>query len=280
MSMEKSSGISVLAAIMNLLTFTSTVNAQILEKNEAKALLISPFNNKVNGTFDTESNSPLKKYFVNVNGILRIDEKSIALKPKDQFHAQIRVEVDKGSLFLGGRQKTEGYQFKVVKEGKLDNPVDINKWGVNRLNYEDRDITISIYDIKTEKLLEQKKYKLNPDTIGKELYSQLNYIDTDGDEKSHLGFEGIYKSSVNFDAPMKVVVTNDWGDTYKVTSFRISQGDAMYSTLRENTVGDTISTSDKNYLRNIPKGRSVYITDIKYLKEGELNSSLIEIYWK
>ncbi len=107
--------------LLNLLTFSSTVNAQILEKDDTKTLSILPFNYIVNGSFDIITNNSLKKYFVNVNGAIRIDDNTIALKTKDQFYAQIKVEVDKGRLVLGGINETQGpgYHYNNLNSATL-----------------------------------------------------------------------------------------------------------------------------------------------------------------
>ncbi len=251
--------------LLNLITFTSTSYAQILEKNDTKKLLIYPYNFKVEGHFDIKSNNPLKKYFVDVNGILRIDEKTIALKTKDQFYAQIRVEVYKGSLFLGGlsEYKGPGYHGKHrvnVREGRLPSPIDINGWGVNRLSMEDRDITISIYDQNTNELLEKKRYKLYPDTVY-QYQAKMLYTNLSGEEKEYNGI-GRLRPDINYNLPIRIVVDDGWDRTYKVTSFLITGTDAMYNTIPQPHPGDTLTSYEKSHLKIYPRDKTTYVTKI------------------
>ncbi|MBQ6561765.1 MAG: hypothetical protein IJL84_05390, partial [Paludibacteraceae bacterium] len=66
--------------LLNLLTFSSTVQAQILEKYETKTLLIYPSDFIVEGSFNLKTDNPLKDYFININGVIRICDNSIKLK--------------------------------------------------------------------------------------------------------------------------------------------------------------------------------------------------------
>ncbi|MEE1062552.1 MAG: hypothetical protein UH071_02710, partial [Paludibacteraceae bacterium] len=170
--------------LLNLLTFNTAIDAQILEKDETKSLHIYPFNYIVRGSFDTQTNNPLKDYFININGVIRIGDNSIKLKKKDHLQAKIRIEVNKGRLNLGGKTKYKHNYKRIesVSEGKLDNPVDIDEWSVNRLSIEDKDITISIYDNNTGQLLEEKKYKLKPDSVRGVPYPKLCYTNLAGEE--------------------------------------------------------------------------------------------------
>ena len=249
--------------LLNLLTFSSTVNAQILEKDDTKTLSILPFNYIVNGSFDIITNNPLKKYFVNVNGAIRIDDNTIALKTKDQFYAQIKVEVDKGRLVLGGINETQGpgyhYNKRIsISEGKLDFPVDINCWSVNRLSMDDKDITISIYDFNTDQLLEKKKYILKPDTFRGGPYPKLCYTNLAGEEVKFM--YGEIGDDIDYSKPMKIVAEDIWDKSYKVCSCNIRT--YMCEMVSNTTNGDTLTERQKNIIQNLPKGHFTYISDI------------------
>ena len=169
----------------------ATVQAQILESTESLRLSIYPSDLIVRGSFNIKTDNPLKEYFVNIDGVIRIGDNSIKLKKKDKPHAKIRIEVNKGRLNLGGKTPKKGpkytynYDYKrieSVSEGKLDNPVDIDEWSVNRLSIEDKDITISIYDNNTGQLLEEKKYELKPDSVFGCPYPKLCYTNLAGED--------------------------------------------------------------------------------------------------
>ncbi len=268
--------------LLNLLTFSSTVNAQILEKNDTKTLHILPFNYIVKGSFDTKTNNPLKKYFVNVNGAIRIDDNTIALKTKDQFYAQIKVEVDKGRLVLGGINETQGpgyhYNKRIsISEGKLDFPVDINCWSVNRLSIEDKDITISIYDFNTDQLLEKKKYILKPDTFVV-YYPMLCYTNING--KACKFYSGnITKSKIDFSKTITLCVVDNWDRRYKVCTHRVRNWNPFTEeTMKEHSDGDTLTKYQKITIESLPKGYSTYITGNFFDKNGRELTTSLEIY--
>ena len=268
--------------LLNLLTFSSTVNAQILEKDDTKTLSILPFNYIVNGSFDIITNNTLKKYFVNVNGAIRIDDNTIALKTKDQFYAQIKVEVDKGRLVLGGINETQGpgyhYNKRIsISEGKLDFPVDINCWSVNRLSMDDKDITISIYDFNTDQLLEKKKYILKPDTFRGGPYPKLCYTNLAGEEVKFT--YGKIGDDIDYSKPMKIVAEDIWDKSYKVCSCNVKDINSMCGWSTNTTNGDTLTERQKNIIRNLPKGHSTYISDIIIETKGSKSYiSPIEIH--
>ena len=267
--------------LLNLLTFSSTVNAQILEKDDTKTLHILPFNYIVKGSFDIITNNPLKKYFVNVNGAIRIDDNTIALKTKDQFYAQIKVEVDKGRLVLGGINETQGpgyhYNKRIsISEGKLDFPVDINGWSVNRLSMDDKDITISIYDFNTDQLLEKKKYILKPDSFVVD-YPMLCYTNING--KACTFYLGkITKSEIDFSKPMTLCVVDNWDRRYKVSRHLLKSTDAMYNVIPNPIPTDTLDDREVSCIRRLSEGKTIYISHIKYIYNGkERSTSPLEI---
>lgn len=266
--------------LLNLLTFSSTVNAQILEKEDTKTLHILPFNYIVEGSFDTKTNNPLKKYFVNVNGAIRIDDNTIALKTKDQFYAQIKVEVDKGRLVLGGINETQGpgyhYNKRIsISEGKLDFPVDINCWSVNRLSMDDKDITISIYDFNTDQLLEKKKYILKPDTFVV-YYPMLCYTKFNGNACAY-NFVHITKSGIDFSKPITLCVEDNWERRYKVCTHRVSNWNPFSENMNEQSDGDTLTKYQKCIIESLPKGKSTWINGTFFDKKGRKLGTSLEI---
>ena len=250
--------------LLNLLTFNTAIDAQILEKDETKSLHIYPFNYIVRGSFDTQTNNPLKDYFVNIDGVIRIGDNSINLKKKDQPRAKIRIEVNKGRLILGGKTKPkykhDYKRIESISEGKLDNPVNIDEWSVNRLNIDDKDITISIFDINTEQLLEEKTYKLKPDTVRGCPYPKLCYTNLAGEEVKFT--YGKIGDDIDYSKPMKIVAEDIWDKSYKVCSCNVKSFNSMCEMGSNTTNGDTLTERQKNIIRNLPKGHSTYISDI------------------
>ena len=254
--------------LLNLLTFSSTVQAQILEKYETKTLLIYPSDFIVEGSFKIKTNNPLKDYFININGVIRIGDNSIKLKKKDHLQAKIRIEVNKGRLNLGGKTKYKHNYKRIesVSEGKLDNPIDIDSWSVNRLSIEDKDITISIYDNNTGQLLEEKKYKLKPDSVRGGPYPKLCYTNLAGEDVKVIS--GKIGDDIDYSKPMKIVAEDIWDRSYKVCSYNLKSFYSMCEMGSNTTNGDTLTKREKNIIRNLHKGGMIFLDDIIIEKEG------------
>lgn len=257
----------------------ATVQAQFLESTESLRLSIYPSDLIVRGSFNIKTDNPLKEYFVNIDGVIRIGDNSIKLKKKDHLQAKIRIEVNKGILNLGGKTKLKNKhnykRIESVSEGKLDNPIDIDSWSVNRLSIEDKDITISIYDNNTGQLLEEKKYELKPDSVRGGPYTKLCYTNLAGEEiKFTYGKIG---DDIDYSKPMKIVVEDIWGKTYKVCSHRVEYTYRMCEMMMPSD-GDTLTEKEKSVIRELPKGNFIYISDIIAEQNGrKYNKSPIEI---
>ena len=255
--------------IMSLLSLGVTVQAQILESTESLRLSIYPSDLIVRGSFNIKTDNPLKDYFININGVIRIGDNSIKLKKKDHLQAKIRIEVNKGILNLGGKTKLKNKhnykRIESVSEGKLDNPIDIDSWSVNRLSIEDKDITISIYDNNTGQLLEEKKYELKPDSVFGCPYPKLCYTNLAGKEVKVESLKLKVDDDIDYSKPMKIVVENIWDRSYKVCSYNVKDFHSMCGWSSDTTNGDTL---DKDIIRKLPKGYTIFITDIIIEKEG------------
>ena len=261
--------------ILSLLSVGATVQAQILESTESLRLSIYPSDLIVRGSFNIKTDNPLEEYFVNIDGVIRIGDNSIKLKKKYQPHARIRIEVNKGRLNLGGKTPKKGpkytynYDYKrieSVSEGKLDNPVDIDEWSVNRLSIEDKDITISIYDNNTGQLLEEKKYKLKPDSVRGGPYPKLCYTNLAGEEVKFM--YGEIGDDIDYSKPMKIVAEDIWDRSYKVCSYNLKSFYSMCEMGSNTTNGDTLTKREKNIIRNLHKGGMIFLDDIIIEKEG------------
>lgn len=248
--------------IISLLSMGATAQAQILESTESLRLSIYPSDLIVRGSFKIKTDNSLKDYFININGVIRIGDNSIKLKKKDHLQAKIRIEVNKGRLNLGGKTKIkykhDYKRIESVSEGKLDNPIDIDEWSVNRLSIEDKDITISIYDNNTGQLLEEKKYKLKPDSVRGVPYPKLCYTNLAGEEVKFTN--GKIGDDIDYSKPMKIVAEDIWDKSYKVCSCNIRT--YTCEMVSNTTNGDTLTERQKNIIRNLPKGHSTYISDI------------------
>lgn len=247
---------------MSLLSVGATVQAQILESTESLRLSIYPSDLIVRGSFNIKTDNSLKDYFININGVIRIGDNSIKLKKKDHLQAKIRIEVNKGRLNLGGKTKYKHNYKRIesISEGKLDNPVNIDEWSVNRLSIEDKDITISIYDNNTGQLLEEKKYKLKPDSVRGGPYPKLCYTNLAGEEVKFM--YGEIGDDIDYSKPMKIVAEDIWDRSYKVCSYNLKSLNSMCEMGSNTTNGDTLTKREKNIIRNLHKGHSTYISDI------------------
>lgn len=260
--------------LLNLL-FVSKVNA-VLPSEDILSLGLAGKNTHINGDFTLKESDPLTKYFVDVNGIIRVNNRSIKIKTKDQFSAQIRVEVDKGILRF---YKINDWDYrrliKILPEGEKFSPINLVSWNIYGLSMDTKDITISIYKQATNELLEQKRYKLKGDTVGKEFYALLEYTDINGNIQRCSDQGRITLDSVNFDAPIRVVVTNDWDETCKVKSFEF-MSDGMPNTLLPINEGENLIPFYKEKMKIRRKPHT--LINIKYLfKEREILAPPITI---
>lgn len=262
--------------LLNLL-FVSKVNA-VLPNEDILTLGLADKHTHINGEFSLKESDPLRKYFVDVNALIRVDDRSIKIKTKDQFSAQIRVEVDKGILhFCKTNKYVYNHRFnKNLPEGENFSPINLVSWNIYGLSMDTKDITLSIYKQNTNELLEQKKYVLKGDTVGKEFYALLEYTDINGNIQRCSEGTTVTRDSVVFDAPMRVVVTNDWDDPCQVISFGFCYG-IMGNTIPPINEGETLIPYYIEVMKNI-RNRLITLTNIKYLfKEREILAPPITI---
>ncbi len=263
--------------ILSLLSVGATVQAQFLEYENTLKLSVSPYSIDTGHDFRFVQDNPLEEYFVNIDGVIRIGDNSIKLKKKYQPHARIRIEVNKGRLKLGGYTKEKRPKYR-GSEGKLDIPVDIRSWYVDSLSIEDKDITISIYDNNTGQLLEEKTYKLKPDSVDCCYYPKLCYTNLDGKEVKVEYLKFKVDDDIDYSKPMKIVVENIWGKTYKVCSHCVDYRDYSMHNIMMPSDGDTLTEKEKSVIRELPKGKFIYISDIIAEQNGKkYNKSPIEI---
>lgn len=256
--------------IMSLLSLGATAQTQFFEYEDTLKLSIWPRHIETGNKFRFVQDNPLMKYFVNIDGVIRIGNNSIKLKKKDHLQAKIRIEVNKGILNLGGKTKLKNKhnykRIESVSEGKMDNPIDIDSWSVIGLSIDDKDITISIYDNNTGQLLEEKKYKLKPDSVRGCCDLKLCYTNLAG-EKVKFTY-GKIGDDIDYSKPMKIVAEDIWDRSYKVCSYNIK--DYGTCAMWAYTInGDTLTEREKNIIRDLPKGHATYISDIIIEIKGE-----------
>ena len=190
---------------MFLLSFGATAQTQ----NDELKLRIYPYDVCVSGFI----NGILpKEYTKDINGIKRDNQSVINLKSEKDFYSKIRIETDKGRISCEYiAEITSFYRpVKEVKEGKLNKPINILYWKVNRLNGNDKEITISAYLNKTNELIGQRTYKLKPDTIP--VYKpRLIFTDLNGNKRTV--DRRIDNLPINRNIPMQLVVDDGWGTT-------------------------------------------------------------------
>ena len=247
--------------IMSLLSFGATAQTQ----NEELKLCIYPYDVCVSD-FLYETIVP-KKYRKDINGIKRDNQSVINLKSKKDFYSKIRIETDKGRISCGYIKEVTPFYREVreVKEGELIDPINITYWKISRLNGKDKEITIKAYLNKTDELIGQKTYKLNPDTIP--VYKpRLIFTDLNGNKRTV--DRRLNDLPINRNIPMQLVVDDGWGKTYKPRGrVSVRDGGVMYNVLPQFN-----QNPDSIIIRNI---NSFTISDIMIIT-NDTSSVLVE----
>ena len=216
--------------ILSLLSMGATVQAQ----NKELKLCIYPYDISVCGFL---SEIVPQQYLKDINGIKRENLSEIHLKNKKDFYSKIRIETDKGRISCSFKPANYLLYFPILnrylidieklKEGEHIDPANMWYWKVNRLNSKDKKITIKAYLNKTDELIGQKTYNLDPDTVY-DYTPRLIYTDLDGNKRSvdrRISFLPINRS-----IPMQLVVDDGFGNTYKpISNVTLRDHDVMYN---------------------------------------------------
>lgn len=255
--------------IISLLSFGATAQAQI----EELKLCIYPYDISVCGFL---YEIVPQKYLKDINGIKRDNQSVIHLKNERDFYSKIRIETDKGRISCSFKPKnylinlltfriTDVTDIVKLKEGEHITTANMWYWKINRLNKKDKEITIKAYLNKTNELIGQKTYKLNPDTMY--VYTpRLSYTDLDGNKRTV--DRRLNDLPINRNIPMQLVVDNGWGKTYKPRGrVTVRDGGVMYNVLPQFN-----QNPDSIIIRNI---NSFTISDIMIIT-NDTSSVLVE----
>lgn len=259
----------ILSFILTLFV-TVSLQAQVVPQTKKDKLVLNvyPYDAYV-GFYSSFIGAIPSQYTTDVNGIVRISDNIISLKTKDQFYAQIRIEVDKGYVDVWKGDPNWVSARKMSDEnGKLNEPFDVRFITVNNLTREDNDLTISIYLIKEDKLIVRKRFQLNP-VIRYDYFPVLYYTDFDGNERRY-DFRPLSSLPINYDAPMRLAVDDGWGKMYKADQFVVMDPDVMYNVIPK-CIGDTFTTIARKTIQNSKS--SVFISHVVFYVEGGKHSA-------
>lgn len=233
---------------MSLLSFGATAQTQ----NDKLRLCIYPYDVCVSGFIDEIVPKEYIEYLTNINGIKRDNPSTINLKSEKDLYSKIRIETDKGRISCSNDDYLQDGAFhpdryrkkplhnyrefvsnlldiKNIQEGnKLSKPIYISRWKVNRLNENDKEITIRVFLNKTNELIGQRTYKLIPDTVF--IFTpRLIYTDFNGNRR--LADRRLIFLPINCNIPMQLVVDDGFGNTYKpIVNVTLRDHDVMYNT--------------------------------------------------
>ena len=253
--------------ILSLLSLGATAQTQ----NEELKLCIYPYDISVCGFL---YEIVPQKYLKDINGIKRDNQSVIHLKNERDFYSKIRIETDKGRISCSFKPKnylinlltfriTDVTDIVKLKEGEHITTANMWYWKINRLNKKDKEITIKAYLNKTNELIGQKTYKLNPDTMY--VYTpRLSYTDLDGNKRTV--DRRLNDLPINRNIPMQLVVDDGWGNIYRP----IGNVTLQYPSIMYNTLPNLNQNPDSIFIRN----DEFFISDIAIITK---DSSLVRV---
>lgn len=254
--------------ILSLLSMGATVQAQNAQKSNKDSFNFNPdgsYSGDFKNIIDLVPPNHLK-YFNNINGIKRINDNTIMIKPDGYTVSPIRIEVDKGRISCGIIGNGIDSRFVKAKENTLINPTSLHSWIVSNLNENEKQFTIKIYNAKNDVLLAEKTFQTK-DVIPS-YYAQLIYTDVNGNEQTVRESVKLNEISVNYDIPMKISVYGPNNKTYKVNSFILEGSDKMGDVIISPSDGNLFSTKYMAAIRNFSQSNSkkaLFITNVFYI---------------
>lgn len=247
--------------LTSLFPLGNTVKSETTQTKDNWPLMVNPSDGYTNGDIHLFNDSDFKIYFNYIDKIQRLDDKTVLLKSRDYPGApvkdtEVRLVVDKGRISAG--KPTQG----TYQDCEFQKPIGLTKWCVNKLNKDDKEITISIYHHATNKLLGQTKYALKPNIQYIDTPS-LYYFDTKGIK--HVVDKPISKLKMDSKKALKVVVDDGWGENvYKIQGFSLTNRTHSVKPYRT-FAGDTLSN---DVIKTMTFG-DIYHIDAIYIKDGK-----------
>lgn len=167
---------------------------------------------------------------------------------------------------------SKGYLY--FQEDNYSSLIKAKRWKVKNLKKEDKEITLNIYNNKTNELLCNKRYSLIPDPKGgdpkdykarslkRNFRIELHYLDRTGKEQVYDG-EPLSTLPVNYNFPMKVVVKDRWDVTHRIEGSNVmvktSAGDMV---LICRNVGNGISPKAMERIKALKPNESLIISNV------------------
>ena len=212
--------------ILSLLFFGSTVHGQNAQDSDIRTIVKTSDSQvplKVAKTYcytdglvyehfnkseykDTYNEPTIKNLFIKTS-IQRVDDKTLILTSKKDS-TQFRIVSSKGYLYFGEDD------YRVITKAL--------RWRVKKLDTNDKDITIEIYNNRTNELLSKRSYNLIPENrfSDRRFRIELHYFDRTGKEQICDG-EQLSKLNINYKIPMRVVVKDWWDITHWIESCNV-----------------------------------------------------------
>lgn len=155
---------------------------------------------------DTYNEPNIKNLFIKTS-IQRVDDKTLILTSQKDS-TQFRIVSSKGYLYFGEDD------YRVITKAL--------RWRIKKLDANDKDITIEIYNNRTNELLSKRSYNLIPENrfSDRRFRIELHYFDRTGKEQICDG-EQLSKLNINYKIPMRVVVKDWWDITHWIESCNV-----------------------------------------------------------
>ena len=195
----------------------------------------------------------------------------------DLFRRTSIQRVDDTTLILSSTK--DSTQFKLTsskgylyfQEDNYSSLIKAKRWKVKNLKKEDKEITLNIYNNKTNELLCNKRYSLIPDPKGgdpkdykarslkRDFRIELHYFDKTGKEQVY-DEDPLSTLSINYKIPIKVVVKDRWNVTHRIDYFYITIITSAGDKIEFNCAGNTISQKAMEKIRALKPNEKFFIS--------------------
>ena len=257
--------------IMSLLSFGATVHGQTASNNSDLPLKGTSLKTKDtccytdNDIYGLFSESKLKdtynETYVNDlfrrTSVRRIND-TILILSSTKDSTQFKLTSSKGYLYF--------------QEDNYSSLIKAKRWKVKNLKEEDKEITLNIYNDKTNELLCNKRYSLIPDpkggvpkdykarSLNRKFRIELHYFDRTGKEKVYDG-DHLSTLSINYNIPMKVVAKDTWDVTHRIDHFQIDIITRAGDKIKFICNGNTISQKAMEKIRVLKPNERFFISE-------------------
>ena len=251
---------TLLAIIALLLPFGIDAEAEYV----SKPLLITPTGDYlIKGAFSQE--------YKEINFIKKTDNGTFLLMRKNYVKPIAKIEIDKGVLLFEKdfqEYHVENKRLSTYGKDESKDCFDLKSWEVRGLKKDEKSVTISIYDYKTNQLISQTTYNIKGIERQPVYTAEVHYTDMNGKEQV-IENTPLSALRINYNKPMKVVVNNGWNKKYKVDSYELFFYDSMGCTKDPAIEGDLLENRTIKRIEEMQPGKTIVLRNVFFTKDSK-----------